>query len=46
MTDGQLVSPSWCRAPFGAHDQILITVLLMSGAPSNERSSQSFVLVT
>jgi hypothetical protein len=25
-TDGQSVSPSWCRAPFGAHDQILITV--------------------
>jgi hypothetical protein len=25
-TDGQSVSPSWCRAPSGAHDQILITV--------------------
>jgi hypothetical protein len=26
MTDGQSVSPSWCRAPSGAHDQILNTV--------------------
>jgi hypothetical protein len=25
-TDGQPVSKSWCRAPYGAHDQILITV--------------------
>jgi hypothetical protein len=25
-TDGQSVSPSWFRAPSGAHDQILITV--------------------
>jgi hypothetical protein len=25
-TDGQSVSPSWCRAPSGAHGQILITV--------------------
>jgi hypothetical protein len=25
-TDGQSVTPSWCRAPSGAHDQILITV--------------------
>jgi hypothetical protein len=25
-TDGQSVSPSWCRTPFGAHDHILITV--------------------
>jgi hypothetical protein len=25
-TDGQSVSPSWCRAPSGAQDQILITV--------------------
>jgi hypothetical protein len=24
-TDGQSVSPSWCRAPSGAHDQIFIT---------------------
>jgi hypothetical protein len=23
-TDGQSVSPSWCRAPSGAHDQIFI----------------------
>jgi hypothetical protein len=25
-TDGQSVSPSWCRAPSGAHDQMLRTV--------------------
>jgi hypothetical protein len=25
-TDNQSVSPSWCRAPSGAHDQILISV--------------------
>jgi hypothetical protein len=25
-TDGQPVSPSWCRAPSGAHDQMLRTV--------------------
>jgi hypothetical protein len=25
-TDGQSVCQSWCRAPSGAHDQILITV--------------------
>jgi hypothetical protein len=25
-TDGQSVSPSWCRSPSGAHDQILVTV--------------------
>jgi hypothetical protein len=23
MTGGESVSPSWCRAPFGDHDQIL-----------------------
>jgi hypothetical protein len=26
MTNDQSVSPSWCRAPSGAHDQILISV--------------------
>jgi hypothetical protein len=26
VTDGQPVSKSWCRDPFGAHDQIFITV--------------------
>jgi hypothetical protein len=26
VTDGQSVSKSWCRAPFGAHDQIFIIV--------------------
>jgi hypothetical protein len=37
MTDCQSVSPSWCRTPCGAHDQILIiiTVLSLSGAPSD-----------
>jgi hypothetical protein len=25
-TDGQSISKSWCRAPFGAHDQIFITL--------------------
>jgi hypothetical protein len=25
-TDGQSVSKSWCRAPSGAHGQILITL--------------------
>jgi hypothetical protein len=25
-TDGQSVSPSWCRVPSGAHDQMLCTV--------------------
>jgi YD repeat-containing protein len=47
-TDGQSVSPSGCRAPSGAHDKILITVsvFLMSGTPSDERSGLSFVLVT
>jgi hypothetical protein len=24
-TDGQSISKSWCRAPYGAHDQIFIT---------------------
>jgi hypothetical protein len=30
-TDGQSVSPSWCRAPSGAHDQIFL--LLESYSP-------------
>jgi hypothetical protein len=37
-TDGQSISKSWCRAPSGAHDQILITVWQLRscfcGAPS------------
>jgi hypothetical protein len=50
-TDDQSVSASWFRAPSGDHDQMLITVWLflflsMSGAPSDERSGLSFVLVT
>jgi hypothetical protein len=52
-TDGRSVSLSWCRAPSGARDQILITIWLflfvffsMSVAPSDERSGLSFVLVT
>jgi hypothetical protein len=32
-TDGQSVSLSWCRAPSGAHDQILVTVLSLGGRP-------------
>jgi hypothetical protein len=38
-TDGRSVSKSWCRAPFGAHDQIFITVwqLRFCGAPSLTR---------
>jgi hypothetical protein len=40
-TDGQSVSKSWCRAPSGAHDQILITVWQLRscfcGAPSLTR---------
>jgi hypothetical protein len=47
-TDGQSVSLSWCRAPSGAHDQILITVWQLrscpwEGALSDERTSLSFV---
>jgi hypothetical protein len=37
-TDGQSISKSWCRASFGAHDQIFITVWQLwscfCGAPS------------
>jgi hypothetical protein len=40
-TDGQPVIKSWCRAPSGAHDQILITVWQLRscfcGAPSLTR---------
>jgi hypothetical protein len=50
-TDDQSVSPSWCRAPSGARDQVLITVwhLLFCrcrAPPSDERSGLSSVLVT
>jgi hypothetical protein len=48
-TDGQSVSPSWCRALSGAHDQMLRTVrqlrFCQSGALSDERSGLSFVIV-
>jgi hypothetical protein len=48
-TDGHSVSPSWCRAPSGAHDQMLRTVrqlrLCQSGALSDQRSGLSFVIV-
>jgi hypothetical protein len=37
----QSVSKSWCRAPSGAHDQIL--VLFLWGALSDERTGLSFV---
>jgi hypothetical protein len=30
-TDGQSVCLSWCRAPSGPHDQILVTVLCIGG---------------
>jgi hypothetical protein len=47
-TDGQSVSKSWCRAPSGAHDQILITcvtvtVLFLWSAVSDDRMGLSFV---
>jgi hypothetical protein len=47
-TDSQSVSMSWCRAPSGAHDQIVINcltvaVLSCSCALSDERSGLSFV---
>jgi hypothetical protein len=47
MTDGQLVSLSWSWAPSGAHDQILLDsyILSMSGAPSDEGTGLSFVIV-
>jgi hypothetical protein len=50
-TDGQSVSPSWCRAPFGAHDQILINIWQLLffnvGRPPptpDEKSGLTFVL--
>jgi hypothetical protein len=47
-TDGSSVSMSWCRAPPGAHGQILVncltvTLLSHSGALSDKRSGLSFV---
>jgi hypothetical protein len=47
-TDGQSVCLSWCRAPSGAHDHILITVWQLlscpwEGALSDERTGLSFV---
>jgi hypothetical protein len=47
-TDGQSVCLSWCRAPSGAHDQILITVWQLlscpwEGALSDERTGLSCV---
>jgi hypothetical protein len=47
-TDGQSVCLSWCRAPSGAHDQILVTVWQLlscswEGALSDERMGLSFV---
>jgi hypothetical protein len=51
LTVGQSVSPSWCRAQSGAHDQIFILVgKLLScpygGALSDERMGLSFVGVS
>jgi hypothetical protein len=47
-TDGQSVCLSWCRAPSGAQDQILITVCQLlscpwEGALSDESTGLSFV---
>jgi hypothetical protein len=47
LTVGQPVGLSWCRAPSGAHDQMLIyflkvTVSSIWGAFSDERSGLSF----
>jgi hypothetical protein len=46
-TDEQSISKSWCRAPSGAHDQILILFdsygLALCGAFSDERKGLSFV---
>jgi hypothetical protein len=44
-TDGRSISKSWCRAPSGAHDQIfiIVTVLFLWGALSDERTSLSFI---
>jgi hypothetical protein len=47
-TDGQSVCLSWCRAPSGAHDQILLTVWQLLSCPwegtlSDERTGLSFV---
>jgi hypothetical protein len=45
-TDGQSASQSWCQAPSGAQDQILITVrqlrVCRCGAPSLMRTGLSF----
>jgi hypothetical protein len=48
MTDGRSVSMSWCQAPSGAHDQMVVnclavTVLSYSGSLSDERSGLPFV---
>jgi hypothetical protein len=47
-TDGQSVCLSWCRAPSGAHNQILVTICqLLScplGAPSLTRGRVCHVL--
>jgi hypothetical protein len=47
-TDGPSVSVSWCRAPSGAHDQIVVNCLTVAVlccfcAISDERSGLSFV---
>jgi hypothetical protein len=48
-SDGQSVSKSWCRATFGAYDQIFSTVWQLRsflwGALSDERAGLSFVRV-
>jgi hypothetical protein len=49
-TDGQSVCLSWCRAPYGPHDQILLVVTVrqlqscpLGGALSDERVGLSCV---
>jgi hypothetical protein len=45
LTVSQSVCLSWCRAPIWAHDQILVTVLSLWGALSDERTGLPFVRV-
>jgi hypothetical protein len=42
-TDGQSVSKSWCRTPADIYYSLTITVLLLWGALSDERTGPSFV---
>jgi hypothetical protein len=50
-TDDQSVSKSWFQGPWGFHDRIFISVVIyeyclsITGAPSDERSGLSFIIV-